>query len=151
MGANYGATIISILEKNISLLLLIWTSCWTNSWIVGNLRHCNAHVTSVPCKPWWFLFHRCIFIPGNYAFFVNYVITSAFIGTALQLIRFPELFMYSIKVLFASSGAERRSAWKSVVQEFQFGSQYAWMLCIFSVVMAYSIVCPLITPFGEFY
>jgi hypothetical protein len=34
--------------------------------------------------------------------------------------------------------------------EFQFGMQYAWMLCVFSVIMAYSIPCPLITPFGEF-
>ena len=38
---------------------------------------------------------------------------------------------------------------KSVLWDFQFGSQYAWMLSVYSVVMAYSIVCPLITPFGK--
>lgn len=26
---------------------------------------------------------------------------------------------------------------------------YAWMLCVFTVVMAYSITCPIIAPFGE--
>jgi hypothetical protein len=32
---------------------------------------------------------------------VNYVITSAFIGTALELIRFPELFVYAVKLCLA--------------------------------------------------
>lgn len=26
---------------------------------------------------------------------------------------------------------------------------YAWMLCVFTVIMAYSITCPIIAPFGE--
>lgn len=26
---------------------------------------------------------------------------------------------------------------------------YAWVLCVFTVIMAYSITCPIITPFGE--
>lgn len=33
--------------------------------------------------------------------------------------------------------------------EFEFGAMYAWMLCVFTVVMAYSITCPIIVPFGE--
>ncbi|PIO15449.1 hypothetical protein AB205_0055170 [Aquarana catesbeiana] len=32
--------------------------------------------------------------------------------------------------------------------EFQFGAAYAWMMCIFTVVMTYSITCPIIVPFG---
>ena len=39
---------------------------------------------------------------------------------------------------------------QSVLWEFQFGAQYAWMLCVFTVTMTYSVVCPLITPFGKF-
>lgn len=27
---------------------------------------------------------------------------------------------------------------------------YAWMLCVFTVIMAYSITCPIIVPFGKF-
>lgn len=26
---------------------------------------------------------------------------------------------------------------------------YAWVLCVFTVIMAYSITCPIIAPFGE--
>lgn len=94
---------------------------------------------------------KCIFIPDNGAFFVNYVITSAFIGTAAEIIRFPELFIYTLKLILARSAAERTSVRKSVVWEFQFGVQYAWMLCVFTVVVSYSLLCPLITPFGLVY
>lgn len=33
--------------------------------------------------------------------------------------------------------------------DFQYGREYAWMLNVFSVVMAYSVTCPIIVPFGE--
>lgn len=33
--------------------------------------------------------------------------------------------------------------------EFQFGAAYAWMMNVFTVVMAYSITCPIIVPFGK--
>jgi len=33
--------------------------------------------------------------------------------------------------------------------EFQFGVAYAWMMNVFTVVMAYSITCPIIVPFGQ--
>lgn len=33
--------------------------------------------------------------------------------------------------------------------EFQFGAAYAWMMCVFTVVMTYSITCPIIVPFGR--
>ena len=29
--------------------LLVWTSCWTNSWVVCDLRCLDAHVTSISC------------------------------------------------------------------------------------------------------
>merc|ERR1711881_647701 len=40
---------------------------------------------------------QCIFLPDNGAFFVNYVITSAFIGTVIELLRLPELILVMIK------------------------------------------------------
>lgn len=40
----------------------------------------------------------CVFLPDKGAFFVNYVVTSALIGTSLELIRFPELFMYALRL-----------------------------------------------------
>jgi calcium permeable stress-gated cation channel len=44
---------------------------------------------------------ECLYLPDKGAFFVSYTITSAFIGTALELIRFPELFMYALKICLA--------------------------------------------------
>ncbi|XP_013411385.1 CSC1-like protein 2 isoform X2 [Lingula anatina] len=94
---------------------------------------------------------ECIFLPDNGAFFVNYVITSALIGTGLELMRFPELSLFVIKLLCARSHAEQASVRRSVLWEFQFGQNYAWMLTIFAVTMTYSIPCPLIVPFGLLY
>ena len=55
---------------------------------------------------------RCIFLPGNGSFFVNYIITAAFIGTALELMRFSELLVYGIRLLLARSMAERAAVRK---------------------------------------
>lgn len=94
---------------------------------------------------------ECIFLPDNGAFFINYVTTSALIGTGLEIIRFPELFMYSFRLAFARSQAEIASVRKEILYEFPFGINYAWMLLIFALTVSYSVICPLITPFGLFY
>ncbi|KAG5450219.1 CSC1-like protein 1, partial [Clonorchis sinensis] len=94
---------------------------------------------------------ECVFMPDNGAFFVNYVITSAFFGTALQLARLPELFLYACRIMCVRSQAEKASVRKASQWEFDFGLYYAWTLCVFAVVSAYSILCPLITPFGLIY
>ncbi len=93
----------------------------------------------------------CIFLPDNGAFFVNYVITSALVGTALELMRFSELFMYAARMAFARSVAETPYVRRANLYEFMFGFNYSWMLLIFSLTAAYAVVCPLITPFGLFY
>ncbi|XP_067007803.2 calcium permeable stress-gated cation channel 1 isoform X2 [Anabrus simplex] len=94
---------------------------------------------------------ECLFMPDKGAFFVNYVITSAFIGTGLELIRFPELFMYAWYLCLARSRAETASVRNAILWEFPFGVQYAWMLLIFAMTVIYSLPCPLITPFGLLY
>ncbi len=93
----------------------------------------------------------CIFLPDNGAFFVNYVITCALVGTALELMRFSELFIYACRMLFARSVAETPSVRRANLYEFMFGFNYGWMLLIFALTSAYAVVCPLITPFGLFY
>ncbi|XP_071506905.1 calcium permeable stress-gated cation channel 1-like isoform X1 [Diadema antillarum] len=93
----------------------------------------------------------CIFLPENGAFFVNFIITSAFIGTALELIRFPELFYYGINMLWTRSEAEKVTKRSRVAYEFQYGVQYAWVLTTFTIILVYSITCPLIAPFGLMY
>lgn len=46
-------------------------------------------------------------ISDNGAFFLKYVTTCSFIGTALDLLRLPELLLYIIKMLHSRSSAER--------------------------------------------
>ncbi|KAK0145424.1 CSC1-like protein 2 [Merluccius polli] len=94
---------------------------------------------------------ECVFLPDNGAFFVNYVIASAFIGNAMDLLRIPGLLMYMIRLLLARSAADRRNVKRHQAYEFQFGAAYAWMMNVFTVVMAYSITCPIIVPFGLMY
>ncbi|XP_030626861.1 CSC1-like protein 2 [Chanos chanos] len=94
---------------------------------------------------------ECVFLPDNGAFFVNYVIASAFIGNAMDLLRIPGLLMYMIRLCLARSAAERRNVKKHQAYEFQFGAAYAWMMNVFTVVMTYSITCPIIVPFGLMY
>jgi len=91
---------------------------------------------------------ECIFLPDSGAFFVNYVITAALIGSALELIRFPEMFWYMVQLCFSSTEAEKPAIQRAVTYEFRFGEQYARFLLIFAMVMMYSTSCPLITPFG---
>lgn len=94
---------------------------------------------------------ECIFLADKGAFFVNYVITSALIGTALELLRFPELAMYAWRLLRIKSEAEKTTIRKEILSEFPFGIHYAWTLLIFTVSTVYSLTCPLITPFGLLY
>lgn len=94
---------------------------------------------------------ECIFLPDRGAFFVNYVITMCFIGTALELIRFPDLIMYIYKILTARSAAETPHIRKSIVIEFIFGIHYSWTVMVFTMATVYSLACPLITPFALIY
>lgn len=55
----------------------------------------------------WRSCRRCVFLPDNGAFFVNYVITSSLIGTAMELLRIPALTVYALRLCFAKSQAER--------------------------------------------
>jgi len=94
---------------------------------------------------------QCIFLPDNGAFFINYVTTCALVGTGLEIIRFPELIMYVVRLAIARSQAEISSVRKAIVYEFPFGINYGWILLVFALTVSYSVICPLITPFGLFY
>lgn len=75
----------------------------------------------------------------------------AFIGTALELIRFPDLIMYIYKILTARSAAETPHIRKSIIIEFVFGIHYSWTIMVFTMATVYSLACPLITPFALIY
>lgn len=82
---------------------------------------------------------------------MNYVITSALVGCALELVRFPELALYTFRLCMARSRAERIYVRKAVLWEFPLGAHYAWLLLVFTMTTFYSLACPLITPFGLLY
>ncbi|XP_036169942.1 calcium permeable stress-gated cation channel 1 [Myotis myotis] len=94
---------------------------------------------------------QCVFLPDNGAFFINYVITSALLGTGMELLRPGSLFLYTTRLFFSQSEPARVHIRKDQAMEFQYGREYAWMLNVFSVVVAYSITCPIIVPFGLLY
>ncbi|CAM4761485.1 unnamed protein product [Rotaria magnacalcarata] len=93
----------------------------------------------------------CVFLPDNGAFFVNYIITSAFIGAAIELLRSSDLIFYIYIILTAKSTTERRVIRHALQFPFRFGVQYAWTSAVFCVILAYAIACPLITPIGLIY
>ncbi|EDW85584.1 uncharacterized protein Dwil_GK23079 [Drosophila willistoni] len=94
---------------------------------------------------------QCIFLPERGSFYVNYIITAAFIGTSLELLRFPELIVYIWSLLKANSKAETPFIRKSILIEFPFGIHYAWTTLVFTIAIVYSIFCPLIMPFAMVY
>ncbi|XP_049724417.1 CSC1-like protein 1 isoform X3 [Elephas maximus indicus] len=94
---------------------------------------------------------ECVFLPDQGAFFVNYVIASAFIGNAMELLRLPGLILYTFRMIMAKTAADRRNVKQNQAFEYEFGAMYAWMLCVFTVIVAYSITCPIIAPFGLIY
>ncbi|XP_053972346.1 calcium permeable stress-gated cation channel 1 [Hylaeus volcanicus] len=94
---------------------------------------------------------ECVFLPDQGALFVNYVITAALLGSGLELVRFPELALYTFRLCIARSKAERIHIRKAVLWEFPLGAHYAWLLLVFTMTTVYSLACPLITPFGLLY
>ncbi|KAM6166697.1 CSC1-like protein 1 isoform 2-T2 [Erethizon dorsatum] len=94
---------------------------------------------------------ECVFLPDQGAFFVNYVIASAFVGNGMELLRLPGLILYTFRMVVARTAADRKNIKQNQAYQFEFGAMYAWMLCIFTVIMAYSITCPIIVPFGLIY
>ncbi|XP_029966326.1 CSC1-like protein 1 [Salarias fasciatus] len=94
---------------------------------------------------------ECVFLPDQGAFFVNYVIAAALVGSGMELLRLPGLLLYTIRMTCARSAAERKYVKQNQAYEFEYGAMYGWNLCVFTVIMAYSIICPIIVPFGLLY
>merc|ERR1719295_839100 len=119
--------------------------------LIENFVHSAEIAPSNSTNSNYTMMWECIFLPDNGAFFINYVVTSTLVGTALEFMRFSELFMYAFRMCFARSIAEYTSVRKANLYEFPFGFNYGWMLLIFALTAAYAVICPIITPFGLFY
>lgn len=64
---------------------------------------------------------RCVFLPDQGAFFVNYVIASAFIGNGMELLRLPGLILYTFRMIMAKTAADRRN-----IKQVQRRGGYGW-------------------------
>lgn len=92
---------------------------------------------------------ECAFTVDNGAFFINYIIQSAFIGTAFELLHFSELLTYFwYGLMYSYSNAEYENVKQEITFDFCFGSRYPKFLLIFCMVGAYCMSCPLIAPVG---
>jgi len=94
-------------------------------------------------------------------------------GAGLELIRFPDLFWYTLCLCWSKSKAETSAIQVlsktlsysfcfvfnyvyllpkvAIRYEFRFGEQYARMMLLFCMTVMFSVSCPLITPFGTLY
>lgn len=94
---------------------------------------------------------KCLFPTDNGAYFINYVISSIFLSTMLELIKPVDILSYYFILLTSRSQAEFEGGRQFIEREFSVGLQHTSVLLIFSVVMTYSISCPLIAPVGLVY
>lgn len=94
---------------------------------------------------------RCLFPTDNGAYYINYVISSIFLSTILELIKPSDILSYYFILWTSRSTAEIEGGRQFIEREFSVGLQHTTVLLIFSVVMTYSISCPLIAPAGLCY
>ncbi|XP_034427384.1 CSC1-like protein 1 [Hippoglossus hippoglossus] len=115
-------------------------------------------LTSLPGLFQWLfqrLFHgvgtlrlECLFMPDQGAFAVNYVITAAFMGSVMDLLQFSQLLRCIIRWVYPRSAPVGKYVKQNQANELEYGPMYGWTLCTFTVVMANSLICPIIVPFG---
>ncbi|XP_035705725.1 CSC1-like protein 2 [Folsomia candida] len=92
---------------------------------------------------------QCILAPQNGEFFVNYMCTATFVGTLSELIRLPEILLFSIYTCCLQSPGEQRSLKLSMLYDFPLGSQYAYTMLYYVTFAVFSFIFPVITPFGN--
>ena len=81
---------------------------------------------------------------------MTYIIQATFIGNGFKLIRFGRISAYIVQMYFVCSGpAEFETARRAVPIDFSFGFEYSALLFMVTLIMIYSIACPLIIVMGN--
>lgn len=94
---------------------------------------------------------QCLFPADNGAYFINYVVSSTFLSTLLELIKPVDILTYCFILWTGRSRADYEGGRQWITREFSVSMQHTGVLLIFSAVMTYSISCPLIAPAGLLY
>ncbi|KAI4297301.1 hypothetical protein L6164_037195 [Bauhinia variegata] len=89
-------------------------------------------------------------LPGNATFFLTYVALKFFVGYGLELSRIVPLIIFHIKKKFlCKTEAEVKEAW--LPGDLSYGTRVPGDMLIVTIVLCYSVIAPLIIPFGVAY
>ncbi|KAJ7947405.1 CSC1-like protein ERD4 [Quillaja saponaria] len=89
-------------------------------------------------------------LPGNATFFLTYVALKFFVGYGLELSRIVPLIIYHLKRKYlCKTEAEKKDAWYP--GDLGYGTRVPGDLLIVTIVLCYSVIAPLIIPFGVLY
>eukprot|EP00028_Trichosphaerium_sp_Am-I-7-wt_P001997 CAMPEP_0168534012 /NCGR_PEP_ID=MMETSP0405-20121227/17548_1 /TAXON_ID=498012 /ORGANISM="Trichosphaerium sp, Strain Am-I-7 wt" /LENGTH=621 /DNA_ID=CAMNT_0008560441 /DNA_START=445 /DNA_END=2310 /DNA_ORIENTATION=+ len=89
-------------------------------------------------------------IPSQQSFFINYVMVSSFIGSAMHLWRAPGLFI-RILVKYFWVKTRRQLEFFDRAKQYQYDYWASRHMLILLIVISYSTMAPLILPFGGMY
>uniref|UniRef100_A0A2P2MKK1 CSC1-like protein ERD4 n=4 Tax=Rhizophora mucronata TaxID=61149 RepID=A0A2P2MKK1_RHIMU len=89
-------------------------------------------------------------IPGNATFFLTFVALKFFVGYGLELSRMVPLIIYHLKRKYlCKTEAELKEAWSP--GDLGYATRIPGDMLIITIVLCYSVISPLIIPFGVVY
>jgi hypothetical protein len=89
-------------------------------------------------------------LPGQATFFLTFVALKFFIGYGLELSRIVPLILYHLKKKYlCKTEAEIKAAWAP--GDLGYGTRIPGDLLIITIVLSYSVIAPVILPFGVLY
>ncbi|KAF8413528.1 hypothetical protein HHK36_001519 [Tetracentron sinense] len=89
-------------------------------------------------------------LPGNATFFLTFVALRFFVGYGLELSRIVPLIIYHLKKKYlCKTEAELKEAW--IPGDLGYATRVPNDLLIITVTLCYSVIAPLIIPFGVLY
>ncbi|KAL8108404.1 hypothetical protein AgCh_024751 [Apium graveolens] len=89
-------------------------------------------------------------IPGNATFFLTFVALKFFVGYGFELSRLVPLIIYHLKRKYLCiTEAELKEAWTP--RDLNYGTRIPSDLLILTIVFCYSVIAPIIIPFGVIY
>ncbi|KAJ8761912.1 hypothetical protein K2173_006514 [Erythroxylum novogranatense] len=89
-------------------------------------------------------------LPGNATFFLTFVALKFFVGYGLELSRLVPLIIFHLKRKYlCKTEAELKEAWSP--GDFGYTTRIPSDMLVITVVLCYSVIAPLIIPFGVVY
>ncbi|XVF87103.1 hypothetical protein PTKIN_Ptkin18bG0093000 [Pterospermum kingtungense] len=89
-------------------------------------------------------------LPGNATFFITFVALKFFVGYGLELSRIVPLIIYHLKRKYlCKTEAELKEAW--LPGDLGYATRVPGDMLIITIVLCYSVIAPVIIPFGVLY